>query len=57
MEDYAAGKINEFELNESVPKNFKINVGWGKNIPQKDKNSMKQFYKVQNMQLKKKKNL
>ena len=28
-----------------------------KNIPQKDKNSMKQFYKVQNMQLKKKKNL
>lgn len=26
-----------------------------KNIPQKDKNSMKQFYKVQNMQLKKKK--
>ena len=45
MEDYAAGKINEFELNESVPKNFKINVGWGKNISQKDKNSMKQFYR------------
>lgn len=38
-----------------MSKNFKINVEWEKSISQKDKNSRKEFYKVQNMQLKKKK--
>lgn len=55
MENYAAGKINDFELNESLSKNFKINVEWEKSISQRDKNSRKEFYNVQNMQLKKKK--
>lgn len=41
-ENYAAGKINELELNISpMLKILKINVEWEQSISQKDKNNVK----------------